>query len=123
MWLSDGLQEDSSLGGTDRLTERLRRFDGLQVVLPDAATTPILLLPPSAEGRDLIIAVAGCVAFKFGLTGAFIDGSLVYLTAAAAGQFVRGGSRAMELRRLIRCSALEQQRRGLLEVWRRLQKR
>lgn len=49
VWLSDGLQDE----GTDRLTERLRRFDGLQVVLPDAATTPILLLPPSAEDRDL----------------------------------------------------------------------
>ena len=36
-----------------RLTERLRKFDGLQVVLPDQATTPLLLLPPVAEGRDL----------------------------------------------------------------------
>lgn len=49
VWLSDGLHDE----GADRLTERLRRFDGLQVVLPDAATTPILLLPPAAEGRDL----------------------------------------------------------------------
>ncbi len=49
VWLSDGLQDD----GTDRLIERLKRFDGLQVVLPDAANTPLLLLPPSAEGRDL----------------------------------------------------------------------
>src|SRR5260370_928061 len=34
-------------------TARLRRFDGMQVLLPDQATTPLLLLPPSAEGRDL----------------------------------------------------------------------
>jgi hypothetical protein len=49
VWLSDGLQD----GGTDRLTERLRRFSGLEVVLPDQATTPLVLLPPVAEGRDL----------------------------------------------------------------------
>ena len=49
VWLSDGLEDE----GTARLTERLRRFDGLQVLLPDQATTPLLLLPPAAEGRDL----------------------------------------------------------------------
>lgn len=49
VWLSDGLEDE----GAQKLTERLRRFDGLQVVLPDQATTPLLLLPPSAEGRDL----------------------------------------------------------------------
>jgi Domain of unknown function (DUF4159)/Aerotolerance regulator N-terminal len=49
VWLSDGLEDD----GAQKLTERLRRFDGLQVLLPDQATTPLLLLPPSAEGRDL----------------------------------------------------------------------
>ncbi len=49
VWLSDGLEDD----GATQLTERLRRFDGLQVVLPDQATTPLLLLPPVAEGRDL----------------------------------------------------------------------
>jgi len=49
VWLSDGLEDK----GTARLTERLRRFDGLQVLLPDQATTPLLLLPPAAEGRDL----------------------------------------------------------------------
>ena len=49
MWLSDGLDDE----GAAKLTERLRRFDGLQVVLPDQATTPLLLLPPAAEGRDL----------------------------------------------------------------------
>ena len=49
VWLSDGLQDE----GTDRLTERLRRFDGLQVILPDVANTPILLLPPAVEGREL----------------------------------------------------------------------
>jgi len=49
VWLSDGLQDD----GADKLVERLRRFDGLQVVLPDQATIPLLLLPPTAEGRDL----------------------------------------------------------------------
>jgi len=49
VWLSDGLEDE----GAARLTERLRRFDGLQVVLPDQASTPLLLLPPAAEGRDL----------------------------------------------------------------------
>lgn len=49
VWLSDGLEDE----GAARLTERLRRFDGLQVVLPDQANTPLLLLPPVAEGRDL----------------------------------------------------------------------
>ncbi len=49
VWLSDGLEDE----GAARLTERLRRFDGLQVVLPDQATKPLLLLPPSPEGRDL----------------------------------------------------------------------
>ncbi|MPZ29679.1 MAG: DUF4159 domain-containing protein [Rhodospirillales bacterium] len=49
VWLSDGLEDE----GTSKLTERLRKFDGLQVLLPDQATTPLLLLPPVAEGRDL----------------------------------------------------------------------
>src|SRR5712671_2203966 len=49
VWLSDGLEDE----GAPKLTERLRRFDGLQVILPDQATTPLLLLPPVAEGRDL----------------------------------------------------------------------
>src|SRR5262245_50395803 len=49
VWLSDGLDDE----GAQKLTERLQRFDGLEVVLPDQATTPLLLLPPSAEGRDL----------------------------------------------------------------------
>ncbi len=49
VWLSDGLQD----AGTDKFTERMRRFSGLEVVLPDQATTPLLLLPPVAEGRDL----------------------------------------------------------------------
>src|SRR5262249_41241869 len=49
VWLSDGLQDD----GADKFTDRLRKFDGLQVVLPDAPNTPLLLLPPNAEGRDL----------------------------------------------------------------------
>ena len=49
VWLSDGLEDE----GAPKLTERLRKFDGLQVVLPDQATTPLLLLPPAAEGRDL----------------------------------------------------------------------
>ncbi|MBS0549955.1 MAG: DUF4159 domain-containing protein [Proteobacteria bacterium] len=49
VWLSDGLQDP----GTDKFTERLRRFGGLEVVLPDQASTPLLLLPPVAEGRDL----------------------------------------------------------------------
>ena len=49
VWLSDGLEDE----GTSRLAERLRKFDGLQVLLPDQATTPLLLLPPVAEGRDL----------------------------------------------------------------------
>ena len=49
VWLSDGLEDE----GTPKLTERLRKFDGLQVLLPDQAATPLLLLPPVAEGRDL----------------------------------------------------------------------
>lgn len=49
VWLSDGLEDE----GASKLTERLRRFGGLQVILPDQATTPLLLLPPTAEGRDL----------------------------------------------------------------------
>ncbi len=49
VWLSDGLEDE----GTSKLAERLRKFDGLQVLLPDQATTPLLLLPPVAEGRDL----------------------------------------------------------------------
>ncbi|SJZ89645.1 N-terminal double-transmembrane domain-containing protein [Enhydrobacter aerosaccus] len=49
VWLSDGLQD----AGTDALSERLRRFSGLQVILPDQVTTPLVLLPPDAEGRDL----------------------------------------------------------------------
>jgi Domain of unknown function (DUF4159)/Aerotolerance regulator N-terminal len=49
IWLSDGLEDE----GAAKLTERLRRFDGLQVIVPDQATTPLLLLPPAAEGRDL----------------------------------------------------------------------
>ncbi len=49
VWLSDGIDDEGSRG----LANRLRRFDGLQVVLPDQATTPLLLLPPVAEGRDL----------------------------------------------------------------------
>jgi hypothetical protein len=49
VWLSDGLEDE----GATRLADRLRRFDGLQVLLPDQATTPLLLLPPAAEGRDL----------------------------------------------------------------------
>lgn len=49
VWLSDGIDDE----GTTKLAERLRRFDGLQVILPDQAATPLLLLPPVAEGRDL----------------------------------------------------------------------
>src|SRR6185295_5699231 len=58
VWLSDGLQDD----GADRLAARLQKFDGLQVVLPDAANTPLLLLPPAAEGRDLKVAALRPVA-------------------------------------------------------------
>jgi Domain of unknown function (DUF4159)/Aerotolerance regulator N-terminal len=49
VWLSDGLQDP----GADKFGERLGRFDGLEIVLPDASTTPLLLMPPDAEGRDL----------------------------------------------------------------------
>ncbi len=49
VWLSDGLDE----AGSDKLGDRLKQFSGLEVVLPDAATTPLVLLPPDAEGRDL----------------------------------------------------------------------
>ena len=58
VWLSDGLQDD----GATKLTERLQKFDGLQVVLPDAANTPLLLLPPAAEGRDLKVTALRPVA-------------------------------------------------------------
>jgi len=58
VWLSDGLQDD----GTERLTSRLQRFDGMEVVLPDAANAPILLLPPAAEGRDLKVKALRAVA-------------------------------------------------------------
>jgi hypothetical protein len=49
VWLSDGIDDE----GARKLADRLQRFDSLEVVLPDTATTPLLLLPPSAEGRDL----------------------------------------------------------------------
>ncbi|WIM10486.1 DUF4159 domain-containing protein [Enhydrobacter sp.] len=49
VWLSDGLED----AGADKLSTRLRRFSGLEVVLPDQATMPLVLLPPDAEGRDL----------------------------------------------------------------------
>ncbi|MBN9486787.1 MAG: DUF4159 domain-containing protein [Alphaproteobacteria bacterium] len=49
VWLSDGLEDP----GTDKLTARLRDFDGLEVVLPDQASTPLVLLPPDSDGRDL----------------------------------------------------------------------
>ena len=58
VWLRDGLQDE----GAARLTERLRRFDDLQVVLPDSAHTPLLLLPPQAEGRELRVRVLRPVA-------------------------------------------------------------
>ncbi|HYD05774.1 MAG TPA: DUF4159 domain-containing protein [Reyranella sp.] len=58
VWLSDGLED----AGAPQLTERLRKFDGLQVVLPDAANTPLLLLPPAAEGRDLKVTALRPVA-------------------------------------------------------------
>ncbi len=53
VWLSDGIDDGTGDGGTTKLAERLRRFDGLQVIVPDQAATPLLLLPPVAEGRDL----------------------------------------------------------------------
>lgn len=58
VWLSDGLEDV----GAAQLTERLRKFDGLQVVLPDAASTPLLLLPANAEGRDLKVTALRPVA-------------------------------------------------------------
>ena len=58
VWLSDGLED----AGAAKLTDRLQKFDGLQVVLPDAANTPLLLLPPAAEGRDLRVAALRPVA-------------------------------------------------------------
>jgi hypothetical protein len=58
VWLSDGLED----AGAAQLTERLRKFDGLQVVLPDAASTPLLLLPANAEGRDLKVTALRPVA-------------------------------------------------------------
>lgn len=53
VWLSDGIGAGPGDEGAARLTERLRRFSDLQVLLPDQASTPLLLLPPVAEGRDL----------------------------------------------------------------------
>jgi hypothetical protein len=58
VWLSDGLED----AGAAKLTDRLQKFDGLQVVLPDAAHTPLLLLPPAAEGRDLKVTALRPVA-------------------------------------------------------------
>jgi hypothetical protein len=58
VWLSDGLEDE----GAQKLTDRLRRFDGLQVLLPDQAATPLLLLPPSPEGRDLKVQALRAVA-------------------------------------------------------------
>jgi hypothetical protein len=58
VWLSDGLEDE----GAQTLVDRLRRFDGLQVLLPDQAATPLLLLPPSAEGRDLKVQALRAVA-------------------------------------------------------------
>ncbi len=58
VWLSDGLQDE----GAGRLGDRLGRFAGLQVVLPDQATAPLLLLPPVAEGRDLKVRAQRAVA-------------------------------------------------------------
>jgi hypothetical protein len=58
VWLSDGLDDE----GSAKLTERLRKFDGLQVVLPDASSTPLLLMPPAAEGRDLKVTALRPVA-------------------------------------------------------------
>ena len=49
VWLSDGLDDEGAI----KLAQRLQRFDGLQVILPDQAHTPLLLMPPQAEGRDL----------------------------------------------------------------------
>jgi hypothetical protein len=58
VWLSDGLEDP----GAAKLAERLQKFDGLQVVLPDASNTPLLLLPPAAEGRDLKVTALRPVA-------------------------------------------------------------
>jgi hypothetical protein len=49
VWLSDGIDDEGAL----KLGDRLKRFDSLQVVMPDASHAPLLLLPPQAEGRDL----------------------------------------------------------------------
>src|SRR5262249_23775999 len=58
VWLSDGLEDE----GVQKLADRLRRFDGLQALLPDRAAPPLLLLPPSAEGRDLKVQALRAVA-------------------------------------------------------------
>src|SRR3954469_12673419 len=58
VWLSDGLED----AGTGRLTERLQKVGGLQAALPDASHTPLLLLPPAAEGRDLKVTALRPVA-------------------------------------------------------------
>jgi len=58
VWLSDGLEDE----GAEGLGERLGRFSGLEVALPDAANAPLLLLPPVAEGRDLKVKVLRATA-------------------------------------------------------------
>jgi hypothetical protein len=58
VWLSDGLQDE----GAAKLTDLLRKFDGLQVVLPNTSHIPLLLLPPAAEGRDLKVTALRPVA-------------------------------------------------------------
>jgi hypothetical protein len=58
VWLSDGLEDQSG----DKLGNRLKQFSGLEVVLPDEATVPLVLLPPDAEGRDLKVRALRAVA-------------------------------------------------------------
>lgn len=53
VWLSDGLAGE----GDDTLMERLQRFGGLEMVLPDEGEAARLLRPPENEGEDLLVPI------------------------------------------------------------------
>ncbi|MEE8272051.1 MAG: DUF4159 domain-containing protein [Alphaproteobacteria bacterium] len=53
VWLSDGLDDASAAAFVDRL----QRFGSAEVVLPTASGTAHLLLPPAAEGADLVATI------------------------------------------------------------------
>ncbi len=49
-WLADGLDSPEAA----RLAARLEQFGTLEVVLPDAARTPLVLLPPNTGGQEMV---------------------------------------------------------------------